>query len=254
MKITKNIIKKSFGALFTLALIGCQDMDHPELGDYPTDTGSYTPKDGETLYSAFENKYFINSVTGAPATKVGSPEFGDPKIGTYSYKGATSAYLSYPIKGLFGTTDLSFSFWYKVNATPDRSGIVTVGVVGDTDRKHGLRLFREGSATSQTLKLITGHGTGDAWNDGAAIKVSDSWVHIAVTISATESKIYFDGVLKNTKTFSNPIDLIGCTTMEIASGAPTFDYWGHKSDASLYDDFRVFNKVLTQDEIQALMK
>lgn len=257
MNINKSIIKKSFGILLiSLAFIGCQDMDRPELGDYPTDVGNYTPKDGETLFAEFNNKYYLNSITGAPAVKVGNSSLGDPKVGEHSYMGATDAYITYPVKGLFGANGLTVAFWYKVNAAPNRSGLVVVGnpsISGDDGRKYGFRLFREGSGSSQTIKLNAGIGTGESWNDGGALTVDNNWVYITLTISATESKIYFNGVLQRTSTFTSPVNFTGCVDFLIGSGGPTFSYWDHKSDSSLYDEIRVFNKVLTQAEIVSLM-
>lgn len=257
MNINKSIIKRTFGiALISLVFIGCQDLDRPELGDYPTDVGNYTPLDGEMLFAEFNNKYYLNSINGAPATKVGNTTLGDPKVGEFSLKGATDAYISYPIKGLFGANNLTVAFWYKVNAAPDRSGLITVGnpsVTGDPGRKYGFRLFREGNEASQTIKLNAGIGTGESWNDGGVLTVDNNWVYITVTISATESKIYFNGVLQRTATLSNPVDFTGCVDMQIGSGGPTFSYWGHKSDSSLYDEIKVFNKVLTPTEILNLM-
>ena len=233
-------------------------MDRPELGDYPSDVGSYTPLSGETLFSEFNNKYYLNSINGAPATKVGNSTLGAPKVGEYSYKGATGAYITYPINGLFGTSELSIAFWYKVVASPTSAGLAVVGnpsVTGDAGRKYGFRLFREGSATSQRVKLNLGIGTGESWNDGGVLlPAENSWVYITLTVSATQSKIYFNGVLQRTSTYTNPIDLTGCTNLVIGSGGPTFSYWGHNSDSSLYDEVRVFNKALTEAEIISLMK
>ncbi|KQB41866.1 putative lipoprotein [Flavobacterium daejeonense] len=257
MNINKSIIKRSFGILLiSLAFIGCQDMERPELGDYPTDVGNYTPLDGETLFAEFNNTYYLNSINGAPATKVGNSSLGDPKVGEYSFMGATDSYITYPVKGLFGTNELTVAFWYKVNAAPDRSGLVVVGnpsITGDDGRKYGFRLFREGNGSSQTIKLNAGIGTGESWNDGGVLTVDNNWVYITLTISATESKIYFNGVLQRTSTFSSPVNFTGCVDFLIGSGGPTFSYWGHKSDNSLYDEIKVFNKVLTQTEIVSLM-
>ena len=259
MKINKNIIRNVLGiVLVSLTTIGCQELDRPELGNYPLDTGNYTPLAGETLFAEFNNQYFLNSVNGAPAIKVGTPGLGDPKLGASSYKGLNDSYISYPKTGLF-TNELTVAFWYKVNASPDRSGLITVGsptalaISGDESRKYGFRLFREGSGTSQTIKLNAGFGTGESWNDGGVLTVDGSWVYITVTISTTESKIYFNGNLQRTATYSSPINFTGCSNFVIGSGAPTFTYWDHKSDISLYDNVKVFNKVLTQAEIVALM-
>lgn len=213
----------------------------------------------ETLYVPFnaggDYKDLINTVspivTGSPST------IADGHNGA-AYKGATDAYLTFPIAGLYSSEGISFSFWYKLNASPDRSGIITINdndINSDENRNQGLRLFREGSATSQTIKINVGTGSGESWNDGGAISAtSGNWVHIAATISPTESKLYFNGVLQRTATYTSGFDFSKSTNLTIGSGAPSFAYWSHLSDLSLYDEFKVFNKVLTPADIQLLMK
>lgn len=221
----------------------------------------YVPLAGEKLFMpVFSGNVFTNLVTGSSPTIVGTPTTSTAGRTGAAYQGATDSYLSFPIAGLFGTSELSVTFWYKVNASPDRSGILVVGnptalaINSDESRKYGFRLFREGSATLQTIKANVGIGNGESWNDGGAITVANnSWVHIAFTISATETKIYFDGVLKRTATLTSPLNLTGCSDLSIGSGDPTFTYWNHKADSSLYDEVRIFNKALTLSEIQTVM-
>lgn len=252
----KNIFKIIGAVAISSVIWSCQNMDRPELGDFPSDVGTYTPKDGEKLYADFENKYLLNSVNGAPAQKTGNTTLGIPKKGNYSFSGAANSYISYPVKGLYSTNGISFGFWYKVNASPDRSGIITINdneINTDDNRTGGLRIFREGGTAKQRIKLNLGTGTADSWNDGAELDVNGNWVYITVTISPTQSKIYFDGVLKNTASYTS-FDFSKSSTMVVGSGAPSFSYWGHNSDVSLMDDLRVFDKVLTVTEIQSLMQ
>lgn len=216
----------------------------------------------ETLYVPFnpggDYKDLINfvspTVAGAPSTTSAT----GGHIGA-AYQGAADAYLSFPLSGLYSSDGISFSFWYKLNASPDRSGIIVINDNAnnsDDNRTQGMRLFREGSATSQTLKINVGIGSGgESWNDGGALSGTNApWVHVAVTVSPTESKIYFDGVLQRTATYTTGFDFSTSSTVTLGSGAPSFAYWGHLSDFSLYDEFRVFNKVLTPAEIQTLMQ
>ena len=213
----------------------------------------------EMLYVPFnaggDYKDLINfvspSVTGAPTTTGLTGGHSGP-----AYQGATDSYLSFPLSGLYSSAGISFSFWYKVNSSPDRSGIITINDNAnnsDDNRKQGLRLFREGSPTSQTIKANVGIGSDESWNDGGSLTAPGTWTHIAVTISSTESKIYFNGVLQRTATFSGGFDFSSSTTLVIGSGAPSFTYWSHLADLSLYDEFRVFNKALTPAEIQLVM-
>jgi hypothetical protein len=209
---------------------------------------------GEVLYVPFDADFndLINPVSPAIT---GSPTIATGGHNGAAYQGATDAYLAFPLSNMYSSEGISFSFWYKVNASPDRSGIITINDNAnnsDENRKQGLRLFREGSAASQTIKLNVGVGSDESWNDGGSISgTSGAWVHIAVTVSATESKIYFDGVLQRTSTYTG-FDFSASTTIALGSGAPSFTYWSHLSDLSLYDEFRVFNKVLTPADIQLL--
>ncbi len=212
--------------------------------------------ESEVLYVPFDADFndLINplspTVTGSPTTVLGGHSGA-------AYQGAADSYLTFPLSGLYSSNGISFSFWYKVNASPDRSGIITINDNtnnADENRNGGLRLFREGSASSQTIKANVGTGSGESWNDGGSIATaSGNWVHVAVTISPTESKIYFDGVLQRTSTFTT-FNFSASTSLVLGSGAPSFTYWSHLSDLSLYDEFRVFNKALTPAEIEVVMQ
>jgi hypothetical protein len=64
--------------------------------------------------------------------------------------------------------------------------------------------------------------------------------------------VYINGQVVSEGTFDG-VDWTGCDILSIASGAPRFTEWGHLSDLSLYDELRMFNKALTQAEVQAIM-
>jgi len=216
--------------------------------------------DSETLYVPFnpggDYKDLINfvnpTINGAPSTT----SVSEGKVGA-AYRGAADAYLSYPLAGLHGpNNEISFAFWYKLNNVPDRSGLVVVGnpsiANNDESRRYGFRLFREGA--NQLIKINVGNSTGETWIETPSMSSNVGvWRFITVTISPTETKIYVDGVQVASGTYTSKLELSGCTTIELGSGGPTFSYWDHKSDLSLYDEFRVFNKVLTQAEIQQIM-
>lgn len=209
----------------------------------------YEPKyNGEILYMPFEDNN-TDLVTGAEANVVGIPGFEAGKKGQ-AYAGATDAYLTLPVANLKGD-EFSAAFWMKINATPDRAGILSVGAAAE-DRTKGFRLFREGSATEQRLKLNVGTGEGESWNDGGVIDVTaDEWVHVAISISQSKNIIYFNGV-EALSADMDGFDWTDCETIAIGAGGETFSYWDHKSDLSLYDEMRFFNKALSQDEIQTI--
>ena len=236
-------------------------MTQTEIQNVINTLNPYDPIYGETFYMPFEGSY-TDLVGQNDAIQVGTPSFaGESYSGVNAYMGATDAYITYPISDVFDdgsntmtlSQEFSATFWYKVSATPDRAGILTVGDDA-ADRFQGFRLFREGNATEQRIKANIGTGTGESWNDGDVITVAaGEWVHIALTVSETESKIYFNGTEVNANALSNPVDWTNCTEIVIGAGGPTFDYWGHASDSSPMDELRLFDRALTSEEINNMI-
>ena len=212
----------------------------------------FTPVFGEVFYMPFEDNFF-DVISLVSASEVGSPGFaGEGSSGTdNSFVAGTDNYLTFPADGLL-TQEFSAAFWYKVNSTPDRAGILVVGDDAD-DRFQGFRLFREGSSTEQRIKLNVGTGSGESWNDGGVINVADQeWVHVAFSISTTETKVYLNGEEVNTGAMAAPVDWTGCTEFVIGSGGPTFDYWNHLSDSSQLDELRFFDTAITLQQVQEM--
>ncbi len=220
----------------------------------------YVPEFGEIFYMPFEGDY-VDMATGTAATEVGDPGFaGEGLRGDNAYAGATDSYLTFP-SSTFENDEFSASFWYNLNADPDRAGIL---VIGPTDpenpdaqnlRTSGFRFFREAAGTNQRFKLNVGTGDGEQWFDGNTAADVDpgatGWVHMAFTISQTEATVYIDGEAVSTNTFDG-IDWTDCDVMSIGSGAPRFTGWGHLADLSYIDELRIFDKALTAEEVTAI--
>lgn len=216
--------------------------------------------DGESFYMPFDGDY-MDLVSITEATEVGSPGFSDDAISLKAYAGAADSYLTFPTAGLVGD-ELSAAFWYNVNATPNRAGILTVSApdplkpTTPNNRKYGFRLFREDAGGMQRIKLNVGNGTADNWFDGGAAAdldpAVDEWVHIAFSIGVDHVAVYINGEVVSEGAFTG-VDWTGADLLSIASGAPRFTEWGHLSDQSLIDELRFFNKALTQAEVQAIM-
>ena len=213
----------------------------------------YTPKyAGETFYMPFDGDY-MELISFEAATKVGNPGFaGEGVVGGNAYQGATDSYLTFPFEDLKGD-EFSATFWYKVDASPDRAGILSIGAEPE-NRQQGFRLFREGSATEQRLKLNVGYGAGETWNDGDIIDATaGEWVHVAITISEEENVIYFNGVEVLSDPMEGVIDWTGCDDITIGAGGETFSYWDHLSDLSFMDELRFYNRALSGFEIQQII-
>lgn len=208
--------------------------------------------EGEVLHMPFNGDH-MDFISFQQAGKVGNPGFsGEGFLGSNSYQGSPDSYLTFPLDNL-KNTEFSAAFWYKINPTPGAAGILSIGDNAD-DRNQGLRLFREGSAAEQRIKLNVGTGGGESWNDGGVLDgTTGEWVHIAISISQTETNIYFNGMETLKGVMTGPIDWTGCEELVIGSGGPTFDYWGHGSDGSAMDELRIFNKAISQDEVQIMI-
>ena len=224
---------------------------------------TYTPKyEGEIFYMPFEDM-FLEYVSQTEPTVVGTPGFADGKIGK-AYAGSAESYLTFPTDEILAD-NFSASFWMKVNPEPDRAGILVIGPpdtenaeypVKQNNRKNGFRFFREKAGDNQRFKLNSGNGSADTWFDGGTTAevdpTVDVWHHFAFTISGTECLVYIDGEVVKQDAFDG-IDWAGCDVLSIMSGAPRFTGWSHFSDESLMDELRLFNKALTQEEVQAIM-
>ena len=212
--------------------------------------------DGEVMYFPFDGDY-TELVSIKNATIVGNPSFGgDAKVGLNSYSSTDGAYISFPAETITANNTCTFTFWYNVNAVPDRAGILVLGDVieaATSQRMHGFRLFREGSSTEQRIKANVGVGTTDVWCDGFVVPVDGSWKFIALVIDTDKVSLYCDGELGLSSALSAPVDWTNCTSLSILNGSPSFDYWGHKYDGSMMDDLRGYNKALTEEEIKTIM-
>ncbi|PWD98531.1 LamG-like jellyroll fold domain-containing protein [Marinilabilia rubra] len=206
--------------------------------------------DGEIFYMPF-NGDFMELMSQEMGTVVGSPGFVDEGISLQAYEGAADSYVSFPVD-ILNTGSFTAAFWYKVNPDPGNAGLFSISPSGE-DRTKGLRFFREGDATEQRFKLNVGTGSSEIWNDGNVLDPSeDKWVHMAFTVSENATIIYFNGEPVHS-TDGGVIDWTGCEGISIASGAPNFTYWGHGADQSLYDELRIFNKALSQEELKEVM-
>lgn len=225
----------------------------------------YNGEFGEKFYMDFESNY-VDAASGLAATQVGSINLaGEGLRGSGAFQAATDAYATFPSNGI-EFDEFSASFWYKVNATPDRAGILVVGPPHTENadypntqnlRTSGFRFFRENAGGKQRFKLNVGTGAGEVWVDGAAAADVDpttqtDWIHMAFTISGSVARVYIDGVMVSESDLPEGFSWANCDIMSIGSGAPRFNEWGHKSDLSLMDELRIFDKALTQAEVDAI--
>ncbi|MFO7824039.1 MAG: LamG-like jellyroll fold domain-containing protein [Cyclobacterium sp.] len=215
--------------------------------------------ENEVFYLPFDGDY-TELVRIQNANVSGSPGFTSGISGR-AYSGSPDAYLTYEAENL-QTEEFSAVFWYKLDGTPDRAGLLVMGPPDEANptatnnRTSGFRLFRENAGGMQRFKLNVGNGSGENWFDGGAAAdidpAIDAWNHIAFTIASEECTVYINGEVVSQGSFPG-IDWSGCDILSVASGAPRFAGWGHLSTSSEMDELRIFDRAISQSEIQSLM-
>lgn len=156
--------------------------------------------DNEIFYVPFDGDFTELVNIQSPAIN-GNPGFTDGQVGR-AYEGSSNGYLTFDAEGL--TNDqFSAVFWYKVDPSPDRAGLLVMGPPDDANpdamnnRTSGFRLFRESAGAMQRIKLNVGNGSGENWFDGGAAAdidpAANEWNHIAFTISSSSVVVYING-------------------------------------------------------------
>lgn len=249
-------------SIMMVALQSCfQDLGQNPPFDFPEQpVPPPLGADGQIFYMGFEDNYDDYQSLNE-ATVFGSPGFAVGKVGN-AYAGATDSYLTFATASLAAplSSAMTFSFWYKVNATPDRAGLLVIGpkqegapANAQNNRTSGFRIFRENAGGKQRIKANVGNGTADSWLDGGAKAdldaTSPTWKFITLVLTNNKAILYFDG--EEVTSSDVAVSWKGCDIMSIGSGSPRFNEWGHLSDNSLIDELRIYNKALTAAEVKA---
>jgi len=140
------------------------------------------------------------------------------------------------------TDEITMEVWVKYGTNPDDfNGMILWK--GDN------RLNLYSRTVSDELIFTVGDGTNYV---GATIPFSDpdfdwtKWNHLVGTYDGTNTKIYLNGVLKNTKTFSGNINTTG-KALSIGNRAEPKDLPFNGT----IDEVRIYNRALSAEEIRA---
>jgi hypothetical protein len=195
-------------------------------------------EDGLVAYYPFNGNANDESSNGNHGIVYGATltedRFGEPNS-AYSFDGADD-YVEVP--GPLSFSELTFSVWLKIPRVDIRNNkIFTI----DEGGGHYYAL-RGNYAYALRLRI---HGKEVSKYDWSFLP--NMWTHIAVTYDGLTLKVYKDGVI----TDSGVIDGDPISGPLFIGGVPAPNYGARIWDGMI-DDTRIYNRVLTQAEIEAL--
>lgn len=150
---------------------------------------------------------------------------------------------------LDGEDQLTIAFWFRPDASHgDWEYIASdIGAASGTGNTHGWSI--QWNSSSDDLYVQTSNGAAATYSvTSGSVTNYGAWVHVAVVYDGTQGtaanrvRIYWDGWLKGkTVTGTLPISL-GTNDQPLILGR----------SAGVFDDFRVYNRALSQAEVETL--
>lgn len=275
MKIKNLNIIGVFALVFSLW--SCQNMDRPELGDYPKDANAtggplkfYVAFDGAT------SNPLMNAVDSVKAKfPSDNPLASVDGISGKAVQGAPYKYIKYSSANDFARTAGSFtvSLWTK-KSQMKTDHIFSMPAVSNYHWSGGsMFLLTEGSVASPILKFFVKDATGEKWfewvgNNNAAGIYNGQWHHLAFVYDGSTSMmtLYIDGQAHPFKSeWTNHGNVVlepsKITGLKIGAGPQEFtaeqianngDDWLKNSYTGGIDQFRMYSTALQPAEIQTL--
>jgi len=197
----------------------------------------------------FDGDVKDSSGNGRDLTAYGSPAFSNTTaiLDKSIYLDGSSQYLTIPATNFSTFNGLTFSTW--VYFTEDRSW-ERVFDFGNGAGNNNILITRY--AASKALRFYIFNGGTEVFYQFDNAIVNNKWMHISWTIqkSPVVWKVYLNGILKtpnatgNTVIFPNNASLANCYVGKSNWNDPLFKGY--------IDDFRIYKRVLTDDEIKKI--
>jgi hypothetical protein len=200
----------------------------------------------------------VDSLGNATLSSNGGVTFAAGKIGNSAvFNGSSSYAYKNDVTILSGTSDRSYSLWAYINSgSTDRQLLLGQGNFGTSNQNFDLEANSYHSGTISDSYGV--HWWGNGLKFDSAPVLYNQWVHLVVTqsggnINSTNTKLYVNGVAKTLSSASSSNYSIPSSS-RISLGARAY---GSGADRDLFvngkiDHVRMFNRVITQSEVNAL--
>jgi arabinan endo-1,5-alpha-L-arabinosidase len=158
-----------------------------------------------------------------------------------------SGYYSVP-SGVYFNGPFTTSVWVNAKSYGFSARVFDFGVNGWNSDNIIFGLFKENSAQS-FFQIYNGNTYTSILYCNSAIALNE-WIHVAVTFDGSQAKIYFNGIFSGSSPQSSPQNVVRQTNF---IGESNWSFYGDALANVVYDELRIYNRVLTQNEINALM-
>jgi len=227
-------------------------MDHIRSLSFFKSDGSLLSielKDSLVLYYSFDldegDKVADASGKGHDGKAHGATWTPEGKVGGACSFDGKSYIVATGYKGVVGKADFTVSMWVKLSQLNVQSVFVSWGHVVAGGEPHGSDFMFYWNNTSRKM-YMTMHYAG--WTTTESYLPDTEWHHLACSVQGTTSKFYYDGQFKE-KGDTGLHDIQ--STDDLIVGGIHYDLNQTKMNGSM-DEVMVFNRILSEDDIQAL--
>jgi hypothetical protein len=141
--------------------------------------------------------------------------------------------------------DLTIAAWVKTTNTTKSEMMIITQIAGGNNRNYQLYL-----TTNADLQFTHGSGTAQSGYATAGTSLADGkWHHVAFTADYPSGTYYIDG--KNVKSIAMSFDVVDTSALSYHVGGASAGQTDTMFDGTL-DDVRIYNRVLSADEIKRL--
>lgn len=221
-------------------------------GATPTPTPNSTPTpggpptNGLVAYYPFNGNAGDASGTGNNGTAYGGTSFVTGKVGQAISLDGVNGYVAVNDSSSLNLTNFTVAMWVNLNNLPASNQFFALAVktVSDMNENYELLVGYPSSGSIHfPFKWTDGTRTVDSTGTQLTAGV---WKHVVLTYDGTSAKVYIDGTLNTTKTYSK--------TPAVNSGQLII---GNEAGMSRYtngmiDEVRIYNRALSQSEVTSL--
>lgn len=260
-------------AAATLALSSCQKEFDPASYAPPLNIGGFTnsreiASSNLVAYWAFDGS-LIDSVSNTTGVNTGTTF--SPGTKGQALQGALNSYvIAEPSAAVTALKSFTITTWVKT--PPPSTGVIGLFALANTTEFWGnIEIFIENGSTNENgkLRIHINNGSGDkTYSADNVLNLFDKWVGLAISYDETTGivKVYVNGSRASSGTvdgLSGPLNFVNAG--QIVFGADQFqtvpsltsshgsEPWASYLTGQL-DEFRIYNKALSDEEVGALAK